>query len=316
MIGKIKNLESGMYLKMLNIRCKNLYDNKIFRYLFPIVLGNCIMLLFRWKWLWTGYERILQVSFEEETVQWGNVLLRLAAICFIAVCVKWNMRQEVFYDKGKIALKGKIIWLLFLFFVEDLGAEVIWKFHVYGEGGKGVYNSSFLILDSISAINFLFLSYILAAALTEELLYRYIICNCLRMLRLNYGVIIVIQAVIFAAAHRYEWSDLLNVFLGGVVYGSILYLTRTPICSWLLHSAYNLKVISDGPIENAFFVISFIVCVMYVVISESMYKKKIKRKKKKRSAGRRVNPMALTLYPLQLANVERLENNERVVDKK
>ena len=164
-----------------------------FRYVFPIVLGNCIMLFVRWKWFWTINERIFQVSYEKEIVQWGNILLRLVTMFFIAVCVKWNIRKEVFHDHGKHALKRKIIWLLFLNFIQDVGSEVLWKLHGYRDGLKGIYDNSYWILDSISNVNILFIIYILAAALAEELFFRYVTCNCLRKLHINCGVIVILQ---------------------------------------------------------------------------------------------------------------------------
>lgn len=252
---------------------------EVFRYLMPIILGYFVMFLFPWNLIWITFERIFQVSLGTSNYDMGNTLFRLTMICFIAVDLKWNIRQEKFYEKGKMDLKIKILCLFFLFLLDGVFPEIIWNLQGYTDEIGGIYDNSPFLLDSFSILNILLLADTFVRALIEELLFRYITCNCLRKLHINNGVIIVLQAVLFTVVHRYGIMDSLNVFMGGLIYGIILYLTRTPFCGWLLHSAYNLKVASDGPMENWLSGIVFLISVIYIVISERSYKKKMRKRK-------------------------------------
>lgn len=271
-------------MKKKKIRIKG---RDICRYLMLIALGYLVFLIFPWDLVWILFERIFQVSLEIEKYRWGNFLFQFTMISFLAVIMKWDMRQEAFYEKGRIDLKRKILILFVLFVLDDMIPEIIGKIcKDSGKMGEG-YDNSLFILDSISAFHILLLVYILVCALTEELLCRYITCNCLKKLHLHNGIILFLQALIFTIIHRYEIMGSVNVFMGGFVYGIILYLTRTPFCGWMLHSAYNLKVMTDGPLENWWLSIAFFVSVIYVIGSERLYKKQLQRKKKRKNSYRK-----------------------------
>lgn len=259
----------------------------VFQYLMPIALGYFVFLIFPWDLIWILFERIFRVSLEIEKYSWGNFLFQLTMVSLIAVTMKWDMRQEVFCEKGRIDLKRKVLILFVLFVLDDVFPEIIGK--IYGDCGEmgGIYDNSPFILDCISMFHILLLTYIFVCALMEELLFRYITCNCLKNLHIHSFVILVLQATIFTIIHRYGIVESLNVFVGGFLYGIILYLTRTPFCGWMLHSAYNLKVMTDGPLENWWLEIAFFVSVIYVIGSERLYKKQLQRKKKRKNSHRK-----------------------------
>lgn len=241
---------------------------KIIKYLFPVLLGYYILLYFRLNWIWEILEKIFNVTFEAEIRAWGSSLFRLVFSLYLAVWVKWNMKREVFCEKRKIGLKRKILVLFLLFTLDAVIPEIIWA--IQGMRGR---TTGAIDFGAPVGMHMIYITYFLACSLTEELFFRYITCNCLRKLRINKVIIILFQAIIFALHHNYGFLDSLFVFFSGIIFGMVLYLTKTPFCGWLLHSAYNLKVLYGGELANLFYVAAFFLSVIYLIFSQKNTKK-------------------------------------------
>lgn len=253
-------------MKKINLRSVN----KIFPYIYPMVLGYCVLMVFDWDILWEIFEWIYKFTFEEEIREWGNSFLKLTIMSVFALNVKLQMCKEVFYEKGKMSIKGKLLLLFVLLLTEGIFAEIIARTYGNPDETEVFFQNSFWLLEKCSIFEILILIEILASALTEEFYFRYILCNCLKKFRINAAVIIILQAVFFMVLHRYGSLDSLNVFIAGIIYGIVLYITGTPVCSWFFHITHNLMAMSEDSMSHILYGIGFLMCMVYLLVCEKV----------------------------------------------
>ena len=211
-----------------------------------------------------------KIPFEKDIREWGNSLFRLTFMSVFALNVKLQIRKEDFCKKSKMRLKEKMLWLFFLLLAEGIFAEIMLRIYGNPDEAEAFFQNSFWLLKKCSIAEILMLTDILASALTEEFYFRYILCNCLKKFRINTAVIIALQAVFFVALHGYGGLDSLNVFVAGIIYGIVLYITRTPVCSWFFHVTHNLMAMSEGTMSHILYGIGFLMCMSYLVICEKV----------------------------------------------
>ena len=249
---------------------------------YPMILGYYFISFFPWKLVWESLEIILHISISIESVYIGTILLQCMIIFLLVIKLKWDMRHEQFGVKGNLNWKVKIILLIGMFLLTEYLSAIWWSI---AEGGRKVsdfYSNSPLELHGVTVETLAFLIEVIACVVMEELLFRYLTCNSLKILGLRTGTIILIQAFLFSSFHGYDLWNSVDVFLFGIIIGIILFLTGSPAAGCILHAVYNIKVMSDGPAENFLFPVGCLICIIGILFEELG-----KRKKKRRNRYRK-----------------------------
>ncbi|TAG81706.1 MAG: CPBP family intramembrane metalloprotease [Betaproteobacteria bacterium] len=84
---------------------------------------------------------------------------------------------------------------------------------------------------------------ILARALTEEILYRWILWSALSRIGFRIPALIVLTAIIFAAFHAWKlssWVSWVYVFSAGLLLGLVRFATDSVLLATLVHTCWNL----------------------------------------------------------------------------
>ena len=248
-----------------------------------MILGYYFISFFPWRLLWESLELIVHISISIESVYIGTILLQCMVISLLSIKLKWDMRQEQFCEKGNLEWKVKSILLVGMFLLTEYLSAVWWSLAENGRKVSDFYSNSSFLLNGVTAETLVFLIEIIGCVVMEELLFRYLTCNSLKIMGLRTGTIIFIQAFLFSSSHGYDLWNSADVFFFGIIMGIVLFLTGSPMTGCILHAAYNIKVMSDGPAEMLLFPMGCLICIISVLFEEFGKRKKMRRSKERQN---------------------------------